>query len=113
MTNKQKKIHIKKGDTVKIITGDEKGKTGEIIKVISKTQQVIIQNINLKTKHLRPKQENEAGKIIQIEAPIHSSNVMLYNNNSKTASKYEYKIKKNNKQKVLKKEEIIQSNNYE
>lgn len=103
MTDRQKKIHVKKGDTVKIIAGDEKGKIGEIIKVIPKTQQVIIKNINLKIKHSRPKQENEAGKIIQIEAPIHNSNVMLYSKNSKTASRYGYQVKKNGKQKVLKK----------
>nr|QCI07451.1 ribosomal protein L24 [Leiomenia cribrosa] len=83
MNNKYKKIHIKKGDIVKVIAGNEKGKIGTIIKVIKKKQQVTIKNINLKTKHLRPQQEKETGKIIQIEAPIHSSNVMLYSTNNK------------------------------
>nr|AOM64670.1 ribosomal protein L24 [Riquetophycus sp.] len=102
---KQKhKIHIKNGDIIKIISGNNKGKIGEVIKVITQKQHVIIKNINLKTKHIRPKKENDSGQIIQIEHPIHSSNVMLYSAKEKIASRYNKIIDKNKvKQRILKK----------
>nr|YP_010197840.1 ribosomal protein L24 [Gracilaria isabellana]UAD86256.1 ribosomal protein L24 [Gracilaria isabellana] len=77
-----RKTHVKKGDTVQIISGREKGKIGTIIKVIPKHNKVIIENLNIATKHLKPQKDNNSGKIIQIEKPINSSNVMLYNKNS-------------------------------
>ena len=75
---KQFKLHVKKGDRVRIITGNYKGQIGIIKNVLIKTSQVIITNINLKTKHLKPKDNNSNGQIIKMEAPIHSSNVVLY-----------------------------------
>ena len=82
------KIHVKNGDTVKIISGKYRGQIGEITKILRKKNQVIIKNINLKTKHIRPNQKEESGQIINIEAPIHSSNVMLYSTETKTCSRY-------------------------
>lgn len=112
MSKIRNKIHVKKGDTVKIISGNNKGKIGKIIKIVSKTGKVIVQNINIKTKHLRPKQEGETGQIIQIEAPIHSSNVMLYSTHHKISSRYNYIINdKNIKQRILKKTGEIINNN--
>lgn len=73
------KINIKKGETVKIITGKSKGKIGKIKTIISKKHKIIIENINLKKKHLRPKKEGETGKIVEIETPIHISNIKKYN----------------------------------
>lgn len=73
------KINIQKGETVQIITGKSKGKIGKIKKIISKKYKIIIENINIKKKHLRPKKEGETGKIIEIEMPIHISNVKKYN----------------------------------
>ena len=82
------KIHVKNGDTVKIISGKYKGQIGKITKILHKKSQVIIKNINLKTKHIRPNQKEESGQIINIEAPIHSSNVMLYSTENKVCSRY-------------------------
>lgn len=110
MNRKKKKtrIHVKEGDQVRIISGNHKGKIGEIKKIIKKTHKVIINNINLKIKHIRPKQENEAGQVIEIECPIHSSNVMLYSSKEKVASKYKTIIKdKGIKQRVLKKTQEV------
>nr|YP_010195587.1 ribosomal protein L24 [Gracilaria baiana]UAD82984.1 ribosomal protein L24 [Gracilaria baiana] len=73
-----RKTHVKKGDTVQIISGREKGKIGTIIKVLPKRNQVIIENLNIATKHLKPQKESNSGKIVQIEKPINISNVMLY-----------------------------------
>ena len=76
---KQKKLHIKVGDLVTIISGFHKNETGEILKVNQKTGKVIVKGINFKFKHMKPNTENEIGEIKQFEAPIHHSNVKLSN----------------------------------
>lgn len=79
---KKRKMRVKTGDTVKVISGGYKNQIGEIIKVLPKTNQVIVKDVNVKTKHVRPRQQDESGQIINFEAPIHSSNVMLYSRKS-------------------------------
>jgi len=74
---KKRKLHVKIGDTVRIISGFNKNKTGEIIQINRKTGKLIIKGINFKFKHMKPKNENEIGEIKQFEAPIHHSNVKL------------------------------------
>ena len=97
MAQKQKKksplrykMHVKKGDKVQIISGREKGKIGEIIKSIPKESKVVVKGVNVKTKHVKPQQEGESGQIVTFEAPIHSSNVMLYSEKEKVASRFSY-----------------------
>jgi large subunit ribosomal protein L24 len=84
------KMHVKKGDTVQVITGKDKGKVGEILRAIPKNSEVVVKGINVKTKHVKPQQEGESGQIVTFEAPIHSSNVMLYSNKQKVASRVCY-----------------------
>lgn len=67
--------HVRKGDTVIVTSGDHKGVTGEITEVITKSDQVIVKGVNLRTKHIRPTQINPQGGIVSIEAPIHISKV--------------------------------------
>ena len=74
---KQKKLHVKVGDFVTIISGFHKNETGEIIKVDKKTGKILVKGINFKFKHIKPNTENEIGEIKQFEAPIHHSNVKL------------------------------------
>ena len=69
------KLHVKTGDTVLVIAGDEKGKTGKIKSVNRSTQHVIVEGLNLATKHNKPSAKNPQGGITKIEAPIHVSNV--------------------------------------
>jgi large subunit ribosomal protein L24 len=83
-------MHVKKGDTVQIISGREKGKVGEILQAIPTSSQVIVKGVNIKTKHIKPRQEGESGQITTFEAPIHSSNVMLYSTKQKIASRICY-----------------------
>jgi large subunit ribosomal protein L24 len=83
-------MHVKKGDTVQVITGRDKGKVGEILRTLPKASKVIVKGINVKTKHVKPQQEGETGQIVTFEAPIHSSNVMLYSEKQKTASRVCY-----------------------
>lgn len=67
--------HVRKGDTVMVTSGAHKGKVGEVQRVITKTDRVIIKGINLRTKHLKPTRISPQGGIITKEAPIHMSNV--------------------------------------
>jgi len=68
---------IKKDDKVKVITGKDKGKIGKVIKVIKKKDKVLVENINMVKRHSRPSAKNKQGGIIEGEAAIHWSNVML------------------------------------
>jgi large subunit ribosomal protein L24 len=98
------KMHVKKGDTIQVISGKDKGKIGEISLVIPKTSQVVVQGVNVKTKHVKPRQEGESGQIITFEAPIHSSNVMLYSKKEETASRVGYTFTEDGRKvRVLKK----------
>jgi len=84
------KLHVKKGDTVQIISGKDKGKVGEVIRAIPEESQVVVQGVNIRTKHVKPQQEGESGRIITFEAPIHSSNVMHYSSKQNVASRICY-----------------------
>lgn len=94
MVEKQKlsqhKMHVRKGDTVQIISGREKGKIGEILESLPKQSKVIVKGVNIKTKHVKPRQEGESGQVKTFEAPIHSSNVMVYSTKEKVASRICY-----------------------
>ncbi|MGK7930242.1 MAG: 50S ribosomal protein L24 [Microcystaceae cyanobacterium] len=87
---KRFKVHVKKGDTVQVIAGRDKGKVGEVLKVIPKTSQVVVEGVNIKTKHVKPTSEEEKGQITTFEGPIHSSNVMAYSEKEKVASRISY-----------------------
>lgn len=97
-------LHIKKGDTIKVISGKDKGKIGEVTEILRNSHQVIIKDINVKKKHIKPKKEGEVGRISQFEAPIHASNVMLYSLEKKVASRISMQTDANGtKIRVLKK----------
>ena len=75
-----KNFPIKLGTKVQIISGFDKEKTGEVIKLFKNTGQILVKGINLKYKHVKPTKEGDVGEIKQIEAPIHHSNVQIYKN---------------------------------
>ncbi|XP_058779930.1 large ribosomal subunit protein uL24c [Vicia villosa] len=105
------KMHVKLGDTVKVISGHEKGQIGEITKIFKHDSTVIVKDLNLKTKHVKSREEGEPGQIIQVEAPIHSSNLMLYSKEKEVASRVGHKILDNGKRVryLIKTGEIIDS----
>jgi large subunit ribosomal protein L24 len=70
-------MKIRKNDNVVVISGNDKGKTGKILKVFPKVNKVIIEGINLRKRHTKPSQKNPQGGILEKEAPINASNVML------------------------------------
>ena len=71
------KLHIKKGDTVYVNSGEDKGKTGRVLKVLVDKNRAIVEGINMVTKHNKPSAANQAGGITTKEAALHISNVML------------------------------------
>ena len=71
------KIHIKKDDKVKVLTGKDSGKIGKVLKVDRKKQRILVENINITKRHTRPNAQNRQGGIVEAEAPLSSSNVML------------------------------------
>lgn len=75
--NKQPKLNIRKGDTVKVLAGDSKGSQGRVLEVIASTRKVLVEGVNMVTKHTKPNAKNTQGGIIKKEAPIHISNVMV------------------------------------
>ncbi len=98
------KMRIRKGDTVQVINGKDKGKTGEVLRTFPFENRVIVQGINLRTRHVKPTQEGESGRIVTEEASLHASNVMVYSTDKKVASRIELVIDKDgNKKRRLKK----------
>jgi large subunit ribosomal protein L24 len=71
------KLNIKKGDTVIVITGDDKGKKGEVKIVYAEKQRVLVEGVNVNSKHTKPNAANPQGGIVKKEAPVHISNLMI------------------------------------
>ncbi len=90
-------MNIKKGDKVKVITGSYKGTVAEVTKVFPKTDKIIVEGVNIVKKHLKPTQMNPDGGIVEKEAPIHVSNVALYDEKAKQAGKVRIELDKNGK----------------
>jgi large subunit ribosomal protein L24 len=84
------RMHVKKGDTVQVISGKDKAKVGEVLRVLPQKSMVVVKGVNIKTKHIKPQQEGESGQVQTFEFPIHSSNVMLYSTKQNVASRVCY-----------------------
>ncbi len=69
------KLHIKKGDTVYVNSGEDKGKTGTVLKVLVKENRAVVEGVNMVSKHTKPSAKNPQGGIVKMEAPIHISNL--------------------------------------
>ena len=86
------KVHVKKNDTVVVISGKDKGKTGEVLKVYPKTGKVLVAGVNMVKKHQKPSRTNAQGGIIEREGAVFSSKVMLYCTKCKNATRISSKI---------------------
>lgn len=73
----QRKLHIKKGDTVKVIAGEDRGQTGKVLQLDVKKNRAIVEGVNMVSKHTKPNAENTQGGIVQKEAPVDISNLMF------------------------------------
>ncbi len=75
--NKQQKLHIRKDDTVQVISGNSKGKSGKVLEVIAEKNRAIVEGVNMITKHRKASATNPEGGVDKVEAAIHLSNLML------------------------------------
>lgn len=95
--NKQPKLHVRSGDTVKVIAGDDKGKSGKILSVDLEKRRAIVEGLNLVTKHVKPSASSPQGGIQKKEAPIHISNLMLVDPKTGEATRIGRKKNENGK----------------
>lgn len=96
-------MNIKKGDTVKILSGNDKGKTGEVIQTIPKKEKIIVKGVNIRKKHVKPRKQGEEGGIIPSECAIYSSKVNVVCPKCKKGVRVGYIIEKDEKVRVCKK----------
>ncbi len=97
------KMKIKKGDTVLIIKGKDRGKSGKVIKALPKENRIIIEGLNLVKKHVKPKRAGEKGEIVEIPAPLYISKVKLICPSCKKPTKVGYKFVNDTKKRYCKK----------
>lgn len=86
------KLRVTKGDTVQVMRGDDKGKTGEVIRVYPKTGRLTVKGVNVVKKHRKARRAEEQSGIIELEAPIHASNVMLLDPKKGNATRIRMRI---------------------
>lgn len=85
-------LHVKTGDTVFVISGRDKGKTGKVVKVFPKKGKIVVEGINLVTKNLKPSQTNPQGGVVTMSAPMHSCKVMLFDEKAGKPTRVGYKF---------------------
>ena len=96
-------MKLKKGDNVLIISGKDKGKKGQILNVFPKGGKILIEGVNLRKKHSKPKKQGMKGQIISVPSPINASNVMVVCSKCSKATRISYKIVEDNKFRKCKK----------
>ena len=96
-------MKLRQGDNVIVLSGNDKGKTGEILEIIPSTQKVVVKGVNIRKKHVKPRKAGEEGGIISSEYPIHSSKVNVVCPKCGKASKIGYIIEDGKKVRVCKK----------
>ncbi len=101
---------IKVGDNVRVITGSNKGKEGKVLKVLRNENKVVVDGVNVVKKHVKPNRTNETGGILEVEAPIHISNVaVLGKKENKKETKKVKEVKETKTKKASKKKEEKES----
>jgi len=96
-------MKIKKGDTVLVISGKYRGKTGKILKAFPEKRRVLVEGINLKKKHQKAKRSEEKGEIIEVPGPINVSNLKIICPKCKKATRIGYKAQEKGKKRICKK----------
>ena len=94
-----KKMRLKKGDQVIVITGKDKGKTGQILEVLKSTDKVKVSGVNIAKKHRKPSQDNP-GKIEEIELPIHASNISILDPKTGKPTRIKFLVENDKKKRV-------------
>ena len=95
-----KKLHVKKGDKVIVISGNSKGTIGEVVEVSPKEGKVIVSGANIVKKHVKPRPPQEQGGIVEVEGAMYASKVQLYCEKCKKATRASHKVEGENKTRV-------------
>ena len=96
-------MKVKKGDTILVIAGKDKGKTAKILRSFPKEGRILVEGVNLKKKHVKPKSQGEKGQVVSIPAPMNVSNTMLLCPKCSKPTRIGYKIENDKKMRVCKK----------
>ena len=96
-------MRIKQGDTVQVLAGNDKGKTGEVLEVIPKDSKVVVKGVNVRKKHIKPRKQGEEGGIISVECAINSSKVNIVCPKCGKSTRVEYKRENDKKVRICKK----------
>lgn len=94
-------MKIKRDDTVIVISGKDRGKTGKVKRVLPKEDRVVVEGVNIVTRHMKPRGPQQPGGINKTEAPIHVSNVMYYDTASKKGVRIGYQIEDGKKVRIM------------
>lgn len=86
------KVHVRRDDTVIVISGDDKGAKGKVIAVSPDEHKVIVEGVNVQTKHMKPRKQGEAGGIVKVEGAMHADKVALYCPNCKAGRRSKVKV---------------------
>jgi len=100
---KSENMKIKKGDNIIVITGKDKGKNGKVIKALPSEDRVIVEGVNIKKRHMRPKKSGQKGQIVEIAASIHVSNIQIIEPKTGTQTRIGSKIVNGKKIRISKK----------
>lgn len=100
-------MHVKKGDTVVVIAGKDKGKVGKVLNAMPKKERVVVEGVNIVIKHQKPTQQMQQGGRIEQEGSVHVSNVMLYSQKDKKGVRAGHKIENGKKVRVSTSGEIL------
>jgi len=100
-------MKIKKGDNVIILSGKDKGKDGKVLQVMPRVERVVVEKLNIRKRHTRPRREGEKGQIIELEAPMHISNVMVVCAKCNKPTRVGSKIHEGGKSRVCKRCEAV------
>lgn len=103
MAADNQKVHVRKGDTVMVITGKDAGKKGKVLQVLPKANRVVVEQVNIVKRHTKPTKALPQGGIVEKEAPVNSSNVMLYCTECNSVTRRSIKITEQGKLRVCKK----------
>ena len=96
-------MKLRKGDTVQVLCGNDKGKRGEVLQVLPKVEKVIVKGVNVRKKHVKPRKQGEEGGIIPVECPIHSSKLGVVCPKCDKPVRVGIKVEKDEKVRVCKK----------
>jgi large subunit ribosomal protein L24 len=95
-----RRVHVRKGDVVQVRSGNDRGKTGEVVSVDRERGRVVVKGVNLRWRHLRKSQRNPQGGRVQRESPIHASNVLLLDQKAGKGVRFRHEMREGSKVRV-------------